>query len=110
MIQLIAKHLKSSTLVWAIVDVGVANGDLDEATSSIDTRTELLIQEALLALMRGKTSFVIAHRLSTIKGADCIVVVNDGRAVETGTHAELIAKGGFYAELYNSQFFTGMAI
>ncbi|HNY17085.1 MAG TPA: ABC transporter ATP-binding protein [Treponemataceae bacterium] len=83
---------------------------LDEATSSIDTRTELLIQEALLALMRGKTCFVIAHRLSTIKNANAIVVISDGRAVESGTHAELIAKGGAYAALYNSQFSTGMAL
>ncbi len=83
---------------------------LDEATSSIDTRTELLIQEALLAAMKGKTCFVIAHRLSTIKNANTIVVISDGQAVESGTHAELIAKGGVYAQLYESQFSTGMAI
>ena len=83
---------------------------LDEATSSIDTRTEVLIQEALLALMKGKTCFVIAHRLSTIRNANTIVVIHDGRAVETGTHAELIAKNGFYAGLYNSQFTTGMSL
>ena len=83
---------------------------LDEATSSIDTRTEVLIQSALLALMRGKTSFVIAHRLSTIKNADKIVVISDGRVVETGTHPELIARNGFYAGIYNSQFKTGMAL
>jgi ATP-binding cassette subfamily B protein len=83
---------------------------LDEATSSIDTRTELLIQEALLALMKGKTCFVIAHRLSTIRKADKIVVIEDGRVVETGRHEELIEAGGFYAELYNSQFATGMGL
>ena len=83
---------------------------LDEATSSIDTRTEVLIQSALLALMHGKTSFVIAHRLSTIKNADKIVVINDGRVVETGTHRELISLNGFYASIYNSQFKTGMAL
>ena len=83
---------------------------LDEATSSIDTRTEVLIQSALLALMRGKTSFVIAHRLSTIKNADKIVVISDGRVVETGTHPELIARNGFYAGIYNRQFKTGMAL
>lgn len=83
---------------------------LDEATSSIDTRTEVLIQGALLALMQGKTCFVIAHRLSTIKNADKIVVINDGQVIETGTHQELISSNGFYAGLYNSQFKTGMAI
>jgi ATP-binding cassette, subfamily B, multidrug efflux pump len=83
---------------------------LDEATSSIDTRTELIIQSALLKLMRGKTSFVIAHRLSTIKNADKIIVLDGGRVVETGTHNELLSLGGFYANLYNSQFKKGMAI
>jgi ATP-binding cassette subfamily B protein len=83
---------------------------LDEATSSIDTRTELIIQSALLKLMHGKTSFVIAHRLSTIKNADKIIVLDDGRVVETGTHGELLDLGGFYANLYNSQFKKGMAI
>ena len=77
---------------------------LDEATSSVDTRTEVLIQEAMVALMKGRTSFVIAHRLSTIRGADAILVMNHGAIVEQGTHEELLAKGGFYAELYNSQF------
>jgi ATP-binding cassette subfamily B protein len=77
---------------------------LDEATSSVDSRTEVLIQEAMAALMRGRTSFVIAHRLSTIRGADLILVMNHGRIVEQGTHEELLARGGFYAELYNSQF------
>ncbi|WP_243685332.1 hypothetical protein [Methanosarcina barkeri] len=77
---------------------------LDEATSSIDTRTELIIQNALLKLMHGKTSFVIAHRLSTIKNADKIIVLDGGRVVETGTHSELLLSGGFYANLYNSQF------
>jgi ATP-binding cassette, subfamily B, multidrug efflux pump len=83
---------------------------LDEATSSIDTRTELIIQSALLKLMRGKTSFVIAHRLSTIKNADKIIVLDGGRVVETGTHSELLVLGGFYANLYNSQFKKGMVI
>ena len=83
---------------------------LDEATSSIDTRTELLIQEALLGLMKGRTSFVIAHRLSTIRNADRIVVIKGGRVMESGTHDELIDAGGYYAELYHSQFRTGMAL
>jgi ATP-binding cassette subfamily B protein len=77
---------------------------LDEATSSVDTRTELLIQDAMDNLMKNRTSFVIAHRLSTIRNADLILVVNDGDIIEQGTHEELIAKNGFYAELYNSQF------
>lgn len=77
---------------------------LDEATSSIDTRTELLIQNAMDKLMEGRTSFVIAHRLSTIKNADVILVLKDGDILESGNHDELIAKDGFYAELYNSQF------
>ena len=77
---------------------------LDEATSSVDTRTELIIQRAMDTLMQGRTSFVIAHRLSTIKNADLILVMRDGDVVESGTHGELMAKGGFYAELYNSQF------
>ena len=77
---------------------------LDEATSSVDTRTELLIQNAMDKLMEGRTSFVIAHRLSTIKNADVILVLKDGDILESGNHDELIAKNGFYAELYNSQF------
>ena len=77
---------------------------LDEATSSVDTRTEQLIQEAMDHLMRGRTSFVIAHRLSTIRNADCILVMRDGNIVEQGTHSELLAREGFYAALYNSQF------
>ena len=77
---------------------------LDEATSNVDTRTEQLIEDAMDTLMRGKTSFVIAHRLSTIKGADVILTLRDGDIVERGTHEELLAAGGFYAELYNSQF------
>ncbi len=79
---------------------------LDEATSSVDTRTEILIQKAMKELMRGRTSFVIAHRLSTIRDADSILVMNHGSIVEQGTHEELLATGGFYAELYNSQFAT----
>lgn len=77
---------------------------LDEATSSIDTRTELKIQNAFAKLMRGRTSFIVAHRLSTIKEADIILVMKDGRIIEQGSHAELLVKGGFYAKLYHSQF------
>ena len=77
---------------------------LDEATSSVDTRTELIIQQAMDQLMEGRTSFVIAHRLSTIKNADVILVLKDGDILESGNHEELLAKQGFYAELYNSQF------
>jgi ATP-binding cassette subfamily B multidrug efflux pump len=77
---------------------------LDEATSSVDTRTEVRIQEAMLRLMEGRTSFVIAHRLSTIRDADRILVINDGRIIERGTHDELLAQGGFYHNLYMSQF------
>jgi len=77
---------------------------LDEATSSVDTRTEILIQQAMTELMKGRTSFVIAHRLSTIRDADAILVMNHGRIVEQGTHESLLAQGGFYADLYNSQF------
>lgn len=77
---------------------------LDEATSSIDTKTEIRVQRAFEKLMEGKTSFVVAHRLSTIMGSDLILVMRDGNIVEKGTHDELIAKGGFYSELYNSQF------
>lgn len=79
---------------------------LDEATSSVDTRTEVLIQRAMLDLMKDRTSFIIAHRLSTIRDADLILVMSDGDIVEQGTHTELLAAGGFYAELYNSQFET----
>ena len=77
---------------------------LDEATSSVDTRTESRIQRAMNNLMKGRTSFIIAHRLSTIKDADLILVMRDGDIVEQGTHGELLKKNGFYAELYNSQF------
>lgn len=77
---------------------------LDEATSSIDTRTELKIQEAFATLMRGRTSFIVAHRLSTVKEADVILVMKDGNIIEQGTHTELLNKNGFYSELYNSQF------
>lgn len=80
---------------------------LDEATSSVDTRTEILIQEAMDKLMEGRTSFIIAHRLSTIKNADLIIVMREGDIVETGNHEELLAKDGFYAKLYNSQFEEG---
>jgi len=77
---------------------------LDEATSSVDTRTEVLIQEAMHELMKDRTSFIIAHRLSTIRNASLILVMNEGDIVEQGTHEELLARGGFYAELYKSQF------
>ena len=77
---------------------------LDEATSSVDTRTEILIQKAMDNLMQGRTSFIIAHRLSTIRNADLILVMKDGDIIEQGTHDELLEKNGFYADLYNSQF------
>ena len=77
---------------------------LDEATSSVDTRTEELVQKAMDKLTEGRTSFIIAHRLSTIKNADLILVMKEGNIIETGTHEELLKKNGFYAELYNSQF------
>lgn len=80
---------------------------LDEATSSVDTRTEILIQKAMDHLMENRTSFVIAHRLSTIKDADLILVMNQGDIIEQGSHKELLAEGGFYANLYNSQFTEG---
>lgn len=82
---------------------------LDEATSSVDTRTEERIQRAMDNLMAGRTSFVIAHRLSTIKNADLILVLSHGDIVEQGSHDELLALGGFYAELYNSQFEEGQS-
>lgn len=77
---------------------------LDEATSSIDTRTELQVQRAFDTLMQGRTSFVVAHRLSTVRDASLILVMRDGKIVEQGRHDELLARGGFYQRLYNSQF------
>ena len=77
---------------------------LDEATSSIDTRTEVLVQDAFEELMKGRTSFIVAHRLSTIKNADQILVKKAGNIIERGTHEELLAQGGFYNQLYESQF------
>ena len=77
---------------------------LDEATSSVDTRTEILIQKAMEKLLAGRTSFVVAHRLSTIRDADNIIVMQHGSIVETGNHSQLMAQDGFYADLYNSQF------
>ena len=82
---------------------------LDEATSSVDTRTEVLIQKAMARLLKGRTSFVIAHRLSTIREADLILVMNEGSIVEQGTHEELLAAQGFYYDLYNSQFVEALA-
>ena len=77
---------------------------LDEATSSIDTKTEMKIQNAFAKMTKGKTSFIVAHRLSTIKNADTILVMDKGKIIEIGNHKQLLAKNGFYAELYNSQF------
>ena len=77
---------------------------LDEATSSIDTRTELKVQSAFQKMMQGRTSFIVAHRLSTIQEADLILVMKDGQIIEQGTHESLLEKGGFYANLYQSQF------
>ncbi|MBR2594861.1 MAG: ATP-binding cassette domain-containing protein, partial [Solobacterium sp.] len=83
---------------------------LDEATSSVDTRTEQIVQDAMNKLTEGRTSFTIAHRLSTIRDADIILVMKDGDIVETGNHEELLARNGFYADLWNSQFTEGAAI
>ena len=83
---------------------------LDEATSSVDTRTEQIVQDAMDLLTRGRTSFTIAHRLSTIRNADMILVMKDGDIVETGTHNELLEKGGFYSDLWTSQFVNAEAI
>ena len=80
---------------------------LDEATSSIDTRTEIRVQKAFARMMEGRTSFIVAHRLSTIREADVILVMRDGHIVEKGRHEELLERGGFYAEIYNSQFARG---
>ena len=95
-------NIKVDTAV--IVGDKIASMILDEATSSVDTRTEQRIQTAMDRLMEGRTSFVIAHRLSTIRDADLILVMRDGDIVEQGTHDQLIEAGGFYADLYNSQF------
>ena len=77
---------------------------LDEATSIIDTRTEIKIQQAFANMMKGRTSFIVAHRLSTIREADIILVMDSGKVIEQGTHEELLAEKGFYAKLYNSQY------
>ena len=87
-----------------------ADATRDEATSNVDTRTELLIQQAMNRLMEGRTSFVIAHRLSTIRNADLILVMDQGKVVEKGTHHELLKANGFYADLYNSQFLNKTAV
>ena len=81
---------------------------LDEATSSIDTRTEVLVQQAFDRLMEGRTSFVVAHRLSTIVNADLILVMKDGRIIESGTHQALLENSGFYEDLFNSQFASAL--
>ena len=100
-------------LCIARVMLGGENGELppmlilDEATSSIDTRTEIKIQSAFARLMNGRTSFIVAHRLSTIQEADVILVMKDGHIIEQGTHEELLKKQGFYANLYQSQFALG---
>ena len=83
---------------------------LDEATSSIDTRTEVAIQDAIIKLKENKTTFIIAHRLSTIRNADTIIAIKDGEIIEQGTHDELLEKEGFYANLYNSQFKSGLSL
>ena len=101
--SLSAGQRQQATIARAMVD-GSPLLILDEATSSVDTRTERVIQEAMDRLTEGRTSFVIAHRLSTIRNSDLILVMRDGNIVEQGTHDELLAKGGFYADLYNSQF------
>lgn len=95
---------KSSLLTSPRHSVRRTDQILDEATSSVDTRTEMMIQKAMDNLLAGRTSFVIAHRLSTIKNADLILCLKDGDIVEQGTHEELMEKNGFYANLYNSQF------
>ena len=82
---------------------------LDEATSSIDSETEMLIQSALNTVLEGKTAFIVAHRLSTIRKADMILVVRDGKIIQRGTHRELMEQGGYYADLYNKQFETESA-
>ena len=102
-ISLSAGQRQQITIARAMID-NAPMLILDEATSSIDTRTEALIQNAMDKLMQGRTSFVIAHRLSTIKNADIILVLKDGDIIESCSHTELMEKGGFYAELYNSQF------
>jgi ATP-binding cassette subfamily B protein len=81
---------------------------LDEATSSIDTRTEIKIQQAFATMMKGRTSFIVAHRLSTIQEADVILVMKDGHIIEQGNHKELLAMNGFYAKLYQSQFLSSV--
>ena len=80
---------------------------LDEATSSIDTRTEIKVQKAFAQMMEGRTSFIVAHRLSTIREADVILVMRDGKIVEKGKHEELLGMNGFYADIYNAQFARG---
>lgn len=95
---------KTASLYYKSDAVPPADAHLDEATSSIDTRTEIKIQNAFAKLMEGRTSFIVAHRLSTIQNADVILVMKDGKIIEQGNHEELLAKQGFYANLYQSQF------
>ena len=105
MAYILAADLGSTQLKLMLMDeTGREILILDEATSSVDTRTEVLIQQAMERLLQARTSFVVAHRLSTIKDADNIIVMDHGSIVETGDHQALMAKGGFYADLYNSQF------
>ena len=95
---------KQRVAIAGILALGLKVIILDEATSSIDTRTEMKIQEAFGRMMKGRTSFIVAHRLSTIEEADIILVMKDGHIIEQGNHEELLQKNGFYAALYNSQF------
>ena len=104
MLMFVMHMEKLQSIEIDVSKIQVTDTILDEATSSIDTRTEEQIQAAMDNLMKGRTSFIIAHRLSTIKNADLILVMNEGDIIEQGTHEDLLEKGGFYANLYNSQF------
>lgn len=104
MILLLQKGQRQLLTIARVMLVNPPMLILDEATSSIDTRTELHIQRAFLKMTEGRTSFIIAHRLSTIKESDLILVIDNGNIVESGTHEELLNKSGYYTKLYNSQF------